>query len=623
MSRFSRTEKIIFTSAVITLLIMSYFLYDDSLLFPKTRNGKLELIGKVSFSENDVRRKNYDNFSWVPASNKDQIFENDSIFTGERSTAEITLQMGPQIKVQPNSLITLNLKNGQMQLDLRYGNFVGKIKPGSSLTIRSGNDEYTLQNNSGSPEESSVEFTKSHNGEVGLKLLSGNINLVNKKGNLSKALTKDALFSLNQKGEMRETHKPEIRLTTLDNFLIEKEKPEDPIPFEWTSQGNITEYEVEVSTKEDFSVISAAQKTKELTAQITAPLPPGQYFWRLKALDRKGNVLVTSNTQHLTVAEKQIAKEDVPETPPSPPVLITKKVKFVAPSPEERAPASIQAPKVAWKPVDEVKSYQLQISKSSSFTSYQKYDVTQSQTLWSHYRPGKYYYRVVSRSETGMTSEPSDVGVMEISVGPLTLNPFKPITVVAKTPSIVEAPASWSEVPFAKSYLIELDKDASFSQAKKFEYTSTSGQLAITEPGHYQVRVKALDKDNNPLTEFSNIQEVVYDFRSPLDSPELTEPFNSSSIFLQTEMEPFIWLEWKAVENSISYTVEISDKPDFSRILIAKSINTNRYLVKDRVPLGKIYWRVRANAKDPLETSPWTDKREFTLYHQKNETFVK
>jgi hypothetical protein len=101
------------------------------------------------------------------------------------------------------------------------------------------------------------------------------------------------------------------------------------------------------------------------------------------------------------------------------------------------------------------------------------------------------------------------------------------------------------------------------------------------------------------------------------------EPFNNASIFLQTEQEPFIWLEWKKVAGAASYTLEISDKEDFSNTLVSTNLEKNRFLIKKRVPLGKLYWRVRAEKKDATEVSEWTDKREFTIYHQKNETFVK
>jgi D-alanine-D-alanine ligase-like ATP-grasp enzyme len=101
------------------------------------------------------------------------------------------------------------------------------------------------------------------------------------------------------------------------------------------------------------------------------------------------------------------------------------------------------------------------------------------------------------------------------------------------------------------------------------------------------------------------------------------EPFDKASIFLQTAMEPFIWLEWKKVEGASAYMIEVSDKEDFSHILMSKAQAQNRFLIKDKVPLGKIFWRVRAESKESTSLSDWTTPREFIIYHQKNETFAK
>ncbi len=194
---------------------------------------------------------------------------------------------------------------------------------------------------------------------------------------------------------------------------------------------------------------------------------------------------------------------------------------------------------------------------------------------------------------------------------------------MAKNQAQKETPVSWSEVPFAKTYVVQIDKNKNFTQPQQFEYSSNTGTLTLTDPGRYNVRVRALDDSSKPLTDYSNIEEVLYSFRNPLTTPLLQEPFDNASIFLQTEAEPFIWLEWKKVAGATSYTIEISDTEDFSHSLITKTIAGNRYLIKERVPLGKIYWRVRAESRGEKEASDWTHKREFTLYHQKNETFVK
>jgi|GEM_PF-1208880 len=722
MSRFGQTEKIIFVCAIIALMAFSYFLYDDSLLFPKANNGKLELIGDVAISQNDVRRKNLDTFSWVPASKKDAVYQNDSIFTGDRSEATIRLQDGTQIKIEPNSLITLNLKNGQMNLDLRYGNLVGELAQGSSLTVKSGTEEFKLESKKDAPEKSKIQFNKAHSGNVDLKLISGDVKYVDKKKKAVKELPKNAVVAVTKKGEVKQVEKPEIYLKTAENINWLRLNPDDPLPFEWQSKGDIARFELEISPTEDFSSVAISKMTKEPHVAVTDPLEPGAYFWRLKAYDHNGQVGATSATQHMRITHlagpqiitptqaaqinlelKVKPKEELATTTeiqwraqdalknftwqiasdaefqnivkegqtsemaalspkltagtywvrvqgqtesqkvspwsepvsftlnlfahkeerPNRPVLITKKVDFKAPTGKDRNPASPEAPKLAWKPVLQTKNYILQISKDASFKDAEKYEVTQTQAAWAQYRPGQYFYRVYARGLNGLVSEPSETGTIEVGVGGLTLDPLKTINAIGQAPGPKETPVSWSEVPFAKSYLLQMDKSKDFAHPTQMEYNSNAGTLTVPDPGRYHVRVQALDENNKPLTSFSNIEEVLYTFRTPLTTPQLMEPFNNASIFLQTEMEPFIWLEWKKVEGATSYRIEISDKADFSRTLISKSLQGNRYLIKDRVPLGKIYWRVRAESQGDSESSEWTEKREFTLYHQKNETFVK
>ncbi|MGZ3801039.1 MAG: FecR domain-containing protein [Bdellovibrio sp.] len=722
MSGFGRTEKIILGCAVALLMVFSYFLYDDSLLFPKNVNNKLELIGDVFRSQNDVRRKNLDTFSWLPANPKDKVFQNDSIFTGDRSEAVIRLQDGTQIQIKPNSMITLNLKNGQMDLNLRYGDLTSELAKNSTLTIHSDGEEFKVENGSGSQEKSQIEFKKNHSGATDLKLLSGKVKYSNPKKKTVQEIAKNDQFSIAKNGETKKTEKPVLTLKNPDNSTLLKADPQDPIAFDWSSKGELSHYELEVSNKEDFNTLVLSKTTANTQIQITDPLDPGVYFWRLKAISKDGTVSAISDFKKMTVEElsapqitapqaeanmnleikakpkepltlateiqwtansqlknftwqisqdeefKSILKEGqtqsfaaltpkLPggtywvrvkgltaqnknsswsetvsfslnltaqkEEPPKPPILVTKKIDFRAPSENERSPSSAPSPQLAWKPVLQVKNYHLQISKDIQFKDTKKYDVKQTIVNWSDYKPGKYFYRVYARGINGLVSEPSETGTIDISVGGITLSPLKPINEIAPQPSPKEIPAKWSDVAFAKRYLLQVDKDENFKQPQQFEFSTNQGSITLPDPGSYKVRVQALNEENNPLTEFSNIQEALYSYRKPLGIPVLLEPFNQASIFLQTEMEPFIWLEWKKVERATSYNIEISDKPDFSRLLIAKSLKGNRFLIKEKVPLGEIYWRVQAISQPTEEKSKWSELREFTLYHQKNEGFIK
>ncbi|MEN0058913.1 MAG: FecR domain-containing protein [Bdellovibrio sp.] len=720
MSRFDKTEKLILLTALLALVVFSYFLYDDSLLFSKVTNARLELIGDVAQSKNDVRRKNSDTFSWIPALRQDKVFQNDSIFTGENSHATIQLQDGTQIQIEPNSLITLNSQNGQMNLDLRYGNLVGELAQGSSLTVKSGVQEFKLESRQNTQQKSKIQLKKAPSGQVGMKLISGNLQYKNPRKQTVAELPQNATVAVTQKGDVRPVEKPQLFLRTADKVRWLREKPQDPLPFAWQSRGDISRYEFEMSSTADFNTVLIAKSTSEMQTQVTEKLPSGVYYWRLKAVSSEGEIQVQSPTQqifltqlgvpeiitptpaaaiNLTVkgtpenlsaatpwqwkaepalrdfrwqlsqtedfsavlgegrsktlsvlspklpagtywlrvqgatAEQKVSAWSEPvsfslnltaykEERPAPPILVTKDISFQPPG-KERAPASPTAPQLVWKPVLQGKSYQVQIAKDIQFTESEKYEVAQTQMAWSRYRPGQYYYRVYTQGQNGLISEPSEVGTLNIHVQGVILNPVKAIHVIASRPEPKQATLSWNEVPFAKSYLIEFDKNKNFSQPQQLNAAAPSAQLTLAEPGSYHIRVQALDENSKPLTEFSNIEEALYSFRSPLVSPTLVEPFNNASIFLQTEAEPFIWLEWKKVPGATVYNLEISDKPDFSHILISKSIDGNRYLIKDRVPMGKIYWRVKAEAKGDSEISDWSEKREFTLYHQKNETFVK
>lgn len=722
MSGFGRTEKIIFGIAMAILMVFSYFLYDDSLLVTKTTNSKLELIGNVSVSQNDVRRKNLDTFSWIPAIEKDQVFQNDSIFTGDRSEALIHLQDGTQIRIQPNSMVTLNQKNGQMNLNLRYGNLVSEIAKNTSLTIKSGTQEFKLEGKTNSTGKSKIQFKKSHSGSMDLKLISGDVKYINKKKNTQKDLPKNDEVIVSKSGDIKTSQKPIITLKTPDNISLLRTSPEDPLPFEWICKGNVARYKIEFSNSETFNMAALTKTTSYTKVEIVDPLKSGSYFWRVTALDNDGDILASSPAQTIHVTElespqitspakeaqieleiaakkqdelaastemrwtapsqfknfiwqvandpqfKNILKEGqtqnlsaitpklpsgtywvrvhgrterqktsrwseaIPFTlnllarksePPNKPILITKAVTFKVPNNLRRNPSSAESPKLAWKPVFEVKNYHLQIAKDIQFKAAENYDVSANQIAWSRYRPGKYFYRVYARGLNDLMSEPSETGTLDISVGDLTLAPVKPIDFIGDKPSPKETAVTWNQVAFAKRYLLQMDKDKDFSQPVQFEYSLNKGTLTLPDPGLYHLRVQALDDANKPLTKFSNIEQAVYTFKTPLSTPPLLEPFNDASIFLQTEMEPFIWLEWKKVERATLYTIEISDKPDFSNLLITKSIKENRYLIKDKVPLGKIYWRVKAISESTSETSLWTDVREFTLYHQKNESFIK
>ncbi|MBO9665632.1 MAG: FecR domain-containing protein [Bdellovibrio sp.] len=625
MSRLGKTEKTIFSIALLMLLAFSYFLYDDSLLFPKDRNGQLELIGSVAVSQNDVRRKNLDTFSWRPASREDSIYENDSIFTGERSEAQIRLQDGTIIRIQPNSLITLKMKNGQMSLDLRYGNLIGEIAQGSTLKIHSGGEEFNLD----SSEKSKVQFKKAHTGNVDLQLLSGKINYSDKKKQAQ--LVKDTPVAISPKGEIKQLQKPTVELKTANNTTWMRINPDDPLPLEWIGHGDISNYDVEISATPDFKNVTVSKSTPEMKLPMTEPLEPGSYFWRVKAYDRNGETALSEVRQ---MGVTHLAGPEITSPQKQAEFQMEMRVK----SPEDLALAT----EIKWQAPPILKVFKWQVSKEERFNEVLKEGTVNGLNALTPKLPsGTYWVRVAGATEDNKVS-PWSAPVsfsLNLTAKKELERPARPELVAKdikfKLPRTGERrPASemapkleWKPVVQTKLYHVQVSKDMDFKNAKRYDVPTTSTLWSQVQPGQFYYRVYARG-DNGVLSLPSDIGSILVDApiikqNIALVTPKLMEPYNNTSIFLQTEQEPFIWLEWRKVSGATNYTVEISDKEDFSNTIISTNSDKNRFLIKNRIPLGKLYWRVRAEAKDSDDKSEWTEKREFTIYHQKNETFVK
>lgn len=720
MSRLGKTEKLIFFFASMALMVFSYFLYDDSLLFPKAQTQKQDLIGGVTTSQNDVRRKNLDTFSWLPASRSDAIYQNDSIFTGDRSEATITLQDGSQIHVEPNSLITLNVKNGQMTLDLRYGNLVSEVGANTALIVKSGAEEFKLENTSKSSEKSKIRFNKAHSGNVDLKLLAGQVHFSDKKNATKKELQKDTAMAVSAKGDIKQFEVAQIHISDQNKIDRIRTTPEEPLPFLWEGSGDISNYNFELSPSADFSKITFTKSTDLAKIDFTESLEPGEYFWRVQAKDHKGQIAVTSAPQKMTLkylaspiilapqkqAEFNLELKANPKEPlattteikwqgadqfktytyqisedpefkkifnegetsersvlsprmpsgnywlrvagktsdsaplswseivpfkihlvakKSPslgrPILISEKINFKAPSTKDRVPAATTGPSLEWKPVAQSKKYKVQISKDLDFKNPETVETESTQLVWTQFKPGASYYRVFAVGPNNQTSPASNTGTIQIGLSGPVLSPIKSIQDLGEKLSSHEADLSWSEVPEAHAYSVQLGLDSNFNKPQIFEFKTNKGKINIQEPGTYKVRVLALDQENKPLTDFSNIENFNFTFQALLKSPILAEPFDHASIFLQKTTETAIWVEWRPVPEADSYRIEVSDKPDFSKILVSSSVEGTRFLLKNKIPLGKIYWRVQAQSKTSKKISNWTAKREFTIYHKEGETF--
>lgn len=155
---------------------------------------------------------------------------------------------------------------------------------------------------------------------------------------------------------------------------------------------------------------------------------------------------------------------------------------------------------------------------------------------------------------------------------------------------------TWSKVPRATGYTVEVDNDASFSSP---EFTSKTVNVRAVptsplRPGRNYWRVRAekgLDKSDWTSGNF----EV-----SPIGVPVPVSP-GDGAVLAQPEQPPL--LRWQGSQGATGYVVEVDGDADF---VGAKSYptKTTSLVVPDPLGAGDYYWRVKADKGNGLVSSP-------------------
>jgi hypothetical protein len=82
--------------------------------------------------------------------------------------------------------------------------------------------------------------------------------------------------------------------------IILADPKHDPIHFSWKTAAIAKSYDLQISSTTMFSRIVMEKKTSGTSADVTG-LEPGDYFWRVKAVDEKNNVSDASDSYKFTL----------------------------------------------------------------------------------------------------------------------------------------------------------------------------------------------------------------------------------------------------------------------------------------------------------------------------------
>lgn len=628
-------EKLILMVAVICLAGLLYLLYDDSLLVDTLSDNSGDAIGKVVPLANDVRYKRNQEFQWLTVRKSRNISWGDGVFTGKNSQARVELKNGSLVTLQENSLIVFTPNKKELTLDLKFGTVKSQIAENQNLKIEVDGETLNLAG-----KDAVVEIDKKAGDNVAVKVVTGEINIVDKTKNIKRVVAGERT-SVTTKPTPQPTPKPKPTATPTptptpiptptpvplpDTALIEWQQPEQKavytvktdidgnpiekarIELQWKANDprlKIKGYNIEMAKESAF-------KNPIIKKTLTAPTvkydfgKAGKYFARLQVV----------------LDDSQESKETI-ETPWS--EIRELEVKFL------ETPA-LEAPKIAksnlsingdeqkstdieWSPINGAEKYRVDFSRGEDFKEVaESEDVAENRLNFRPSQAGKIFYRVRALTKTGKLGQASQIGSIETKLSTPVLEKIPSASILGQNPNDppaeVDLKMAWSKIPISKGYEVQVGTSEDFKDPVVLNTPSSKGNLKINNPGTYFVRVRALNNLAEPLSPFSNVEKFVYKYRIPIVRPILKEPMNNVTLFFQGNDMTF-WMVWQPVKTATRYLVELSDSEEFKNPMLSARVETNRYLIRQTLPQGKLYWRVKAENEE--RESQWSATRSITV----------
>ncbi len=291
-----------------------------------------------------------------------------------------------------------------------------------------------------------------------------------------------------------------------------------------------------------------------LSWRPAGPQEPGHYYYRVRAVNRRGTVTPWSD----------LRKTKVAHPPP--------------PAPELQPVEAEAAPVLSWSGEGEVLAYRLEQSADADFGQpevvYEGPGSSWAVPVGS-YRPGTYYYRVCAVSDGG-ASPWSEMQQVETTLPP----PPTPHLATASYGQVRGAyELRWQPVHGATKYELE-ETERESDEAQVITLEDSIYQVTDQEVGEYVYRVRACHDFG--CSEWSNEQLVIVTPERPSEAPVLTVE--------GPDTDNTIHLTWTEVESATEYVVAVGEDSDFRRAHVLTP--TGCALDLPRREPGVLYFRV-------------------------------
>ena len=375
-------------------------------------------------------------------------------------------------------------------------------------------------------------------------------------------------------------------------FLISPANNSTDLPtniiMNWYPDTDAISYNLQVATDAGFTSMIINQTGITDTCFNISSLNYGtQYFWRVLAFGDT-SMIASSEFRKFTTAGSGIY----------PPSLLT---------PLNRAVDVSTTPYFSWTSVSGAMSYNIQVSLVYDFSYIIINQNISGDTTYTPTVPlannTKYYWRVNAQDGTDTSPWLTIWSFTTIGVGfsaPTHITPANGTTGVSITPQF-----SWTSVPGATSYNIQVSLDVGFSSIVINQNVSGDTTFIpstpITNNTHYFWRVNA--QNNTQTSPWS----AAWHFWTMLQIPNLITPVNNS-----TGVSLIPAFTWTAAPSAIGYTLQVSTNSDFNTTIINQTgINGTSFQPTTPLPYyyTTYYWRV--SAVNSIQSSPWSSTWNF------------
>ena len=267
---------------------------------PSSRQARfVNLDGKVQ-----VKKAN--SVQWMNAEYQITLDKGDLIQTGPEGVARIAFADGTQYTVKGDTLVTveenivapdrtsqvgMHISSGQV--DLATGTWE---VPGSTAEVSFENAVASLRANSRAAMSSDPKTN-----EQQITVASGSADF--NRGNEHVDIGQSERLSFPTGGPITKSDvlaPPELAEPLNLSPIIVGDPKRDPIHFSWKPVNTAVEYEFQASTTTSFNHIVMDRKTADTSVDI-AGFDPGDYFWRIRAIDAKNNLSDASDSYKFTL----------------------------------------------------------------------------------------------------------------------------------------------------------------------------------------------------------------------------------------------------------------------------------------------------------------------------------